>query len=172
MLVLRVLTCLVLLSIAVQDLKSRSVYWFWFPILTTLFLLTGLYQFQVKDIIIRSLINSGFIILQLLVLTIYFSIKQARLVNITQDLLGWGDILLLLSICWYFSTFNLIVFYLFSLVLTLLIWGTTILLIKKNYKQIPLAGLQAIIFVVCLVADWKSTKIDLASDAWIMNYLK
>lgn len=159
-----------LLAIFVQDLKSRSVYWFWFPLLVVALIILGLQHSSFKILFTTSLVNSGFVIFQLALLSLYFSFKERRFVNITESLLGWGDILFLLTICWYFATLNFFLFYIASLVIVILIWSALPLL-KNKYRHIPLAGLQSVIFIVCLIADWTSPNIDLTNDFLLLNYL-
>ncbi|MBW4890137.1 hypothetical protein KXQ82_10440 [Mucilaginibacter sp. HMF5004] len=112
-----------------------------------------------------TLMNAGFLILQLLLVSVYFSVKNKRWINITNELLGWGDILLLLSITCYFSILNYIFFYVFSLIAVVCIIIIRAL-INRRYEQIPLAGLQACILCVCLGVSWYY-KINIANDEWI-----
>jgi hypothetical protein len=171
-LVAQILIVLILSAIFFQDLKSRSVYWFWFPLLMVLFIAAayGLHHKPMNEILASSLTNMGFILLQLLLVSLYFSIKNKRLINITKDLLGWGDVLFLLSIAFYLSLLNYILFYIFSLLAVLLLWLIS-LLFHKKHEQIPLAGLQAILFIVCLGMDWLGPQRDLTNDYWLTHYL-
>ncbi|WP_147425724.1 hypothetical protein [Mucilaginibacter gracilis] len=159
-----------MLAIFKQDMRSRAVYWYWFPILTILFLVQGIKQKPFPEILATSAMNIGFVLLQLLLISVYFSIKNKRAVNITHSLLGWGDILFLLCIATYLSTINYILFYILSLVIVIIMTGIYLLFHKKA-EQIPLAGLQAMIFIVCLILDWLSPRIDLIHDDWLTPYL-
>ena len=90
---------------------------------------------------------------------------------ITTNLLGWGDILFLLSISFYLSVLNFLFFYIVSLVGALLIWVTWQAVSKEKNKQIPLAGLQALIFTVFLAGDWWFNSFTLTDDAWLLHLI-
>lgn len=156
--------------IFVQDMKGRAVYWFLFPLLACLFILLRL-QVSPFDRIVGSLWpNIIFVSVMLIFLSAYISVKHKKFINITKDMLGWGDILFWFAICFYLSPFNYILFYIVSLIIVLLIWIVTLFFNKKNVF-IPLAGLQAIIFIVCLMTDRFSPRIDLTSDNWLLHCL-
>jgi hypothetical protein len=171
-LTLHVAILIVLLAIAQQDFRSRSVYLFWFVgLLALVVLLKTFTNGWVNDACAAVLINLGFLFLQLLLLTVYFSIKNRGFVLITDSLLGWGDVLLLCCIAFYLSVLNFIFFYLFSLLITLVAWAMYLALTKKNGKHIPLAGLQGIVLVLFLSADWFFKIIDLTSDNWLLHFI-
>ena len=67
-------------------------------------------------------LNFFFLFIQLLLVKVYFSIRKSRIIKIADSYLGWGDILLFTVLCFSFSTFNYIIFYLFSLLIAVLIW--------------------------------------------------
>lgn len=150
-----------LLLIFAQDLRSRSVYWFLFPVLTALFmLLTFSHAYAWPTV----LINIGFLLLQFLLVSVYFSVKRGRRVNITAGLLGWGDLLFLLSIAFYLSVLNFLFFYIASLLFVLLFAA-------KRYKHIPLAGLQALLFLIFLATDWWVKPFNATSDGWLLQLI-
>jgi hypothetical protein len=164
------ITCLLL--IFYQDLRYRAVYWILFPmVLIALLVLVAQQQPQWKELLFNSSYNLAFLLLQFLLLFLYFSLKMRRWVNLTQGYLGWGDILFLLCIAFYLSPANYFLFYLISL---LLIVFTTLLIVAfkaKKQIQIPLAGLQSMFFVLLLLADWNSGLIDMTNDYWLLTYL-
>lgn len=152
-----------------QDLRYRAVYWFVFPIL---FVLLSWYVLQLTafdEVLINAAFNLGFFLMQLLLLSLYFSLKHKSLVNITRQFLGWGDVLFLVCITVCLSPGNYMVFYIGSLILI----AIPALIVNKSTSQqkIPLAGLQALLFAGTLIADWCSPAINLNSDNWILNYL-
>ncbi|MFI5137045.1 MAG: hypothetical protein ACHQIM_04405 [Sphingobacteriales bacterium] len=159
----------VLLLIFIQDIRRRSVYWVLFPILAGVFILLHIVQHHLfTDVWQAVLINSAFLIIQFLVVLVYFSIKNKHWVNITEGLLGWGDILLLLSLAFYLSALNFLLFYISSLIVSLLIWLFWQLLSKEKNKHIPLAGFQSLIFTVFLAGDWWFKYFDLTNDSWLL----
>lgn len=172
MLVLRILIVVVLLLIFVQDLRSRSVYWVLFPVLMLLFIATGLLQHRLwVDLLQPAMINGLFIVVQLLLVSAYFSLKSGKWINICAELLGWGDVLLLLSVAFYLSVLNFVFFYVSSLILTLLLWMTWQGVAGRKNKQLPLAGFQAMIFSVFLTGDWYGLHLNLTDDSWLLNLL-
>jgi hypothetical protein len=96
------------------------------------------------------LVNGLFFGLQLLVLTLYFSIKNKQLVNITNRQLGLGDILFFLPLSGFFSLFKLLPFLLITLVFSII----AVLLLPKHQQNIPLAGLLAIGMLIVLGLEW------------------
>lgn len=105
-----------------------------------------------------------FLLPQFLLLTFYFCLKQGRWVNITDGLLGWGDVLLLAGIGFYLSLPVFVLFYLSSLVLVVLAWFIWQSLVKNKDRHIPLAGMQALLLAILLVANWAIFHLDLNSD--------
>jgi len=156
--------------IFVQDVRSRSVYWFLFPILLVLFSAAGLLQYRSLTAIGQTaFINCTFLALQFLLVSLYFSLKNRRWINITADLLGWGDILLLLCVAFYLSVLSFLFFYIGSLIGALLIWLIWQAIAAQKDKHIPLAGLQAILLGAFLTVDWFRLHLNLTDDAWLLN---
>ncbi|OKS87292.1 hypothetical protein RG47T_2751 [Mucilaginibacter polytrichastri] len=166
------LVLIFLLIIFIEDMLSRSVHWFLFPMLYAALLITGYFSGNgLASVLQHSLYNTLFIVLQLVVLTVYFSIKSGKLTNIANGLLGWGDILLLISITVCFSLVNFVLFYTSSLIFVLLTWGMVNYFSKNKQQHIPLAGLQALVFSVLFIATWFHPAFDLNNDEWIINKL-
>ncbi len=172
MLAIKLLILFTLVLMFIQDIKNRSVYWFLFLVLIILFILLNILQHHLfTESWQPVLINISFLLLQFLLVSLYFSIKNRRWVIITANLLGWGDILFLISIAFYLSVLNFLFFYVVSLSLVLMIWLLWQLVSKEKNKQIPLAGLQALIFTVFLASDWWCKSIDLTNDAWLLGLI-
>lgn len=157
MVLIRILVLFILLLIFIQDLKSRSVYWFLFPVLVILFFAISLLQHRsFFEILQPAWMNLSFLAIQMLLVSVYFSVKNKHWVNITNELLGWGDILLLVSVAFYLSVLNFLFFYLGSLVISLVCWLIWKLVLAKENKQVPLAGFQAIGMAVFLMSVGKT----------------
>jgi hypothetical protein len=166
---LEIIIIAVLLLVFFQDIRSKSVYWVLFPVLTALFILLHIVQHYSFEATWQSVvINSSFLIIQFLLVSLYFSIKNKHWVNITDGFLGWGDILLLQSIAFYLSVLNFLFFYISSLLASLMIWLLWQVLSKEKNKHIPLAGFQALIFTVFLAGDWWFKLFDLTNDSWLL----
>src|SRR5258707_3905758 len=99
----------------IQDIKNRSVYWFLFLVLIILLIILNILQHHLfTESWQPVLINLSFLLLQFMLVSLYFSIKNQRWIIITTNLLGWGDILFLLSITFYLSVLNFLFFYVIS----------------------------------------------------------
>jgi hypothetical protein len=167
---INVFILLVLLLIFIQDIKYRFVYWILFPVLILLFITGAIIHHEAfLQIGTQFGFNVAFLLLQLLILSAYFSFKQKKLVNLTQTLLGWGDILFLVSVAFYFSFLNFLVFYIGSLTMVLIIW--TISQSVSENKKIPLAGLQAMTLILFLVCNWLIFHVDPSDDYWLQQFL-
>lgn len=162
---------IVLAGIAFQDLKSRSVYAFWFPALAAGFICYRLLLPHNDEPLFTVIgTNLVFLFLQFLLVSAYFSFKQRQWVNITSGLLGWGDILFLISTAFFLSVINFLLFYVLSLIVVLITWLAWLQLSGTKNRHTPLAGLQAILFAAVLSADWFYAAIDLTGDGWLLNY--
>jgi hypothetical protein len=161
-----------LLGIFYQDLKHRAVYWFLFPCLFIfLFIFSALGEGSIPQMVSNLIYNNTFLFLQLLIVTLYLSLKHKKLILITQSYLGWGDILFMVAVSGYLSFLNYVVFYVFSLLITLLTGGIYVLKTSDKKYKIPLAGIQALLFACILLYSWTWNRIDLRSDTWLINYL-
>jgi len=170
--VLQLLILLVLGMIFVQDIKSRAVHWVLFPVLLLLFVAERyLQQTRLAESWQAVLINIGFLLTLLLIVSAYFSFREGRWVNITVQLLGWGDILFLFSITFYLSVLNFLFFYIGSLILILLGWTVWQLSKKNKDKHIPLAGLQALLLGLFLACDWCWLHLNINTDDWLLKIL-
>jgi hypothetical protein len=172
MLLTRILILLVLLVIFAQDIKSRSVYWIVFPLLLVLFIVSDLVSHKsTTDLLPSVLLNLGFLVLQLLLITCWFSLKEKRWINVSANLLGWGDILFLVSISFYLSFVNFLFFHIASLFAALTGWLTWQLFANEKSKHVPLAGMQALALAVFLSGDWWLLHVDVTKDTWLIHFL-
>lgn len=164
------LILVLLMCVFVQDMTSRSVYWFLFPALTVLFIITHILAKQPPtEWLEKSVWSLAFLTLQVVLLWGYFSLKNRRLINIADGMIGWGDILFLISLAFYLSLLNFIVFYLSSLVLILL--AALICSLFFPVKKIPLAGWQALIFALLLAGNHLFFHWNLMNDGNWLPYL-
>ncbi|NQD72699.1 hypothetical protein HP439_18405 [Sphingobacterium shayense] len=136
-------------GLAWEDFKHRTVHLWWYIILAIglagLILMQGSYG----GWLLTTVINLLFVLVLLLILTIYFSIKEKKLVNLFVRHLGWGDVLFFLVITPYFSLMQYILFTVASLIIALLLTPIIFRLQGKN-RHVPLAGIQATCLVVYL----------------------
>ena len=172
MLLVEFLILLVLFLVFIQDMMSRAVYWIVFPILTALFIVLRILQHQqITELWQPVLFNMGFLTIQMLIVSAWFSFKNRRWVNVTAQFIGWGDILLLISIAFYLSFLNFLFFYIASLIIVLSIWLILPAVFKLKNKHIPLAGLQALALILYLASDWWFIHMNVTNDYWLQQFL-
>ncbi|MDB5011810.1 MAG: hypothetical protein JWQ25_12 [Daejeonella sp.] len=172
MLILKSALIVSLLFLLYQDFKFRAVYWLVFPIVFLLLLAVSFSSgVSIKQTLQNVLLNNAFVAFQLFIVTIYFSIKQKQWIWITKELIGWGDLLFLISISACLSTISYLLFYITSLLFTLLVSVPFILSKSSKSFKVPMAGIQAGFFAMVLLFDWSSTLIDLSSDQWLFNVM-
>ncbi len=160
-----------LLFLFYQDLRYRAVYWLIFPVLVLLLVAFTLTKSISGSFLLNSGLNLGFVFVQLLLLSLYFSIRNKRWVDITREYLGWGDVLFLICIAFYLSPLNYLLFYICSLLLVLLVSAASIWKRGAGEYKIPLAGLQALLFAVLVFTDWNTNQLNLQSDDWLITHL-
>ncbi|MFD1001312.1 hypothetical protein ACFQ21_18425 [Ohtaekwangia kribbensis] len=143
-------TLLILGFIIYEDFKFRAVTWYLFPLLAVIILIENVVVYTSAMPLQIFIINFLFIAIQLMAVTLYLSIKNKKWIWIWEQYLGLGDILFLLVLCLFFSPLNLIVFYIGSLVLTVV----AVLLLRGAYPSfaiIPLAGLQSAFLAALII---------------------
>lgn len=169
MLYIQIIILALLLVVFIQDITYRSVYWIIFPLLVILFVSLRLAHQTVAEISQSSLANSGFLLIQLFFVSLYFSLKKRSWVNITHELLGWGDILFLFTAACYLSILNFLFFYIISLIGVLLFWLIWQLVVNDKNRNIPLAGMQALVLILFLITDWWFIHYNLIVDSRLLN---
>lgn len=150
-----------------QDFKQREISWW-----TLLLVLVSSLILDTRTLPIllqEALLNFSFVLVNLIVITIYFSIKKARLVNIVNREIGAGDILFFLVCCFIFSVPSFIIFFLISMFLSVLI--TPLLFRFAKQSTIPLAGIMAFLLVTISLLDQATSIEFVQSDEWINDLL-
>lgn len=149
-LTLLLLSDLFLLAIFVQDLRYRAVSWYLFPACVLSIgagiFLTGTNHRQWQ---FSLLANLGFLLLNLLLLALWFWAKKISPKTLVKEYIGAGDFLLfaVMALALPFPAFPIL--FIGSL-LTALLAG---LLLFKN-TTVPLAGLQALFLALILTLDF------------------
>lgn len=167
---LNIAILLFLLVVVYEDFKDRTIHIF-LPFLLFICLVVKYYtSANVANYIQTIGVNIVFLIMQILLAMLFFAVKEKKMVNIFESHLGAGDILFLLSLSPAFSTINFIIFYTISLAIIAVLYfvAGSIKWVNRNH-QIPLAGLQAILFILVLCAEFYSKQFRLGID-WIVPY--
>lgn len=142
---------IILLAVIVyQDFRFKAVSWWLFPLLSAAFIAATLPATGITNLLQNFLFNLGFVALQFLAATLYFSIKNRALTSITDVYIGKGDMVLFLSLCLLFSPANFIIFMVTALLLVTVVAGICLPFIKKS-KEIPLAGAVSLLLTVAIV---------------------
>lgn len=147
--ILNTLFILICLTIIVfQDLKYRRIHVF-LPLL--LFVIAVFKQdenFREWDNLFKNIL---FFLITFSVLTVYLSIKNKRFINPFEGYFGLGDFLFFLAISPLFHLYNFILYFILSLLFSLII---QLLLLKfmKN-KTIPLAGFASLFLILIICKD-------------------
>jgi len=132
--IMDILICLCLGLLAFQDFTYRAVH---IVVLSILFFI-GSVRFWLLGHPIGLIFNTLiFIIVVLLFLWVYISIKTNKVVNPLQKHLGLGDILFFLAVSPLFSVFNYMLYFISGMILSI-VFSMLFLRTKEN---IPLAGI-------------------------------
>lgn len=136
------LPILVLISlfviVLIQDVRHRGVYWILFPLVC----FTGVWMRYNSISVIEILYNVAFIVLLMTSLTVYVSLRQGKLTNITKGFFSWGDILFLIAITPLFKPYSFILLFTVGTFLTLILH--LIASMFSVQKTIPYAGYMSI----------------------------
>ena len=152
-----------LFSIIYEDFRYRAIHWYWIALMFIFIL------FFYSVSLFYSGINAVFLIIQLSLLTCYFSIKRGKWVNITKSHLGIGDIVYFIPLCLLFSPFNFISFFVASLLISL-VASSIYSLFSQNLKTVPLAGCMSIV-LICTLIIAHCTGVSLLDDQYITTLL-
>lgn len=149
------LLLITLAFLAFQDIKYRAISWWLIPVILLLLGFRLLEQnVFIEDIVFNMSINLLLIMIQLLLVTIYFSLKERRFVNIIDKYLGLGDILFFLSCSVAFKYDMYIMFLLFSFLTAIVVAFFYMKLFKKKTILIPLAGIMSINLILLISIDF------------------
>ena len=144
----------VLLGIIVyQDFKSRAISWFLIPLLVIAFIWGGLLSLDLKQFSTYFGVNLSLIIINLLGVTIFISVKEKKLTNIIDTYLGLGDVLFFLMLATVFSPINFILFFLGSIFITTIVYGLVAIASKQKQALITLAGAMSILLILTIIAE-------------------
>lgn len=162
---------MVLAGMVYQDFKYRGIYWWMFPILLLLLAFSTIQVLGFSVMISQVVKSMLFLGLQFAVLTVYISIRQKKLTNIFEGFFGLGDLLFLVAISFGFSFLNYVLFYLLSLFVVVVFTAIFGVNSKSHGKKIPLAGYQALLFILLMGGTWYTPAINLLSDENLINLI-
>lgn len=150
MLILKIVILLLLTLIGFQDLKSRSVFWFLFPLvgicMAILFLKTTSYPVYGLNVGV----NLGIVGFVLGILYTYTKLKLK--LNFWKEAFGLGDALFFIAFAVSFPMVSFLVLFVGALLFSLVI-GFFFQKQSKNYT-VPLAGYMSLFLIVVFVGAW------------------
>ena len=150
-----------------QDWKQRAIHWVWIVALFALITSKTWMHIGTTEMLEAGALNLGFLALQAIALTLWFSLKNKRLVNILKGHLGLGDVLFFIALSAAFAPLNFILFFVIGSFFVLLVHVLYLLLAKKPNKLIPLAGSLSGALMICLVLQHFELMPDFYESAWI-----
>jgi hypothetical protein len=154
--------------IVYSDFRSRSVWLILFPFAFVILFFRSFLLISLELLLYNSLINLGFVLLQLFMLSIYFSLKNHKPTNIINKYIGLADILLLIACCFCFSPLNFMMFLFFNLIICLVISVIFYFNKKKTSIQLPLAGVLALSLGGLIILSYFNNATNLFNDGiWI-----
>jgi len=164
-----ILLLLLLLLIALQDFKDRAISWWTIPLSVMLyfFYLGDLGALNWTDIFWNLLLIG----MNFLVLTLYFSIKKKKLLNIIDHFIGLGDLLFFLVCAFMFSFPNFVFFLCISFGTSILFFAISQTIKKEKDFQIPLAGVMSILLVIVFLSN-EMLSLNFFHDLTFVNKLK
>lgn len=98
--------------------------------------------------------NSAFFITSLLIVVIYMSLKNKKILNPFKHYFGIGDFLFFIAITPLFHTSNYIVFFILAMIFAIVVHTVTQQF--TNDKTVPLAGFAALLLIVIITSDLSS----------------
>jgi hypothetical protein len=163
-------TLVILLLMAVQDLRSRSIMLLLFFILSSLTIFSAVSHHSAEKVLITFFINSVFLSMHIMAIFIYLFVKHKRLVNPFREHLGIGDLLFWVAISPAFSPLNFVLGFLSSVLFAIAVslflrYGRT------ADKTVPLAGLQALFYAGFLMFNFLYLKMDCYDDSGLLKLI-
>lgn len=137
---------IIFLFFTYQDFKYRHINgWLLFPLSILLLINSEQITNDSTFLFYNILCNVIFLITQFLLISMYFFLKEHKW-SIIDSKLGIGDILLFLVLCLGFSFKSFIIFYIITLLLSLII--SIIIICKNKGHTIALAGYASLIWMI------------------------
>ncbi len=96
---------------------------------------------------------AGFVLVNIMCLTLYFSVKNKQFINPINSKIGLGDIVFFLVIAPLFYIKAYILFFVTGMLFSLLLYGVFIRFREKQKKTIPLAGYLSMYLVIILLSN-------------------
>lgn len=169
MLIISVITIFFLGVIAYQDFTERLISWIFFPIVGTLLVVNQLYQPYISITFSQFYINCALLIFMLFLTTVFYSLKERKIVLIFQKYMGVGDVLAMGLVCVSFSPINMLLCLLGSFMISLVV--AIIFKSLRVHSTIPMAGVISILIAIVIITEYGNTYINKANDYAIPSFI-
>lgn len=133
---LNIALCILLAFIVFQDLKYRAIHIY---LLLGIFVISGCIMWLDQKSVLTLINISIYISVVIVLLWVYISIKQKRIINPFSENIGLGDVLFFFVVAPLFSFHNYILFFITGMIFTII--ASVFFKRKWNSKLIPLAGI-------------------------------
>ncbi|MCT4665714.1 MAG: hypothetical protein N4A45_10820 [Flavobacteriales bacterium] len=150
----KIVLIIILLSMVWTDFKERYIHLF---SILSLFIL-GLWSVQTYDWtfwLYETGYNLIFVMTQLIGLYLYLQVRYKEGNQLFKKWLGIGDVFFFLCLCFLFTFQVFIAIYLSGLIFSILM----VLIFKKYFKTIPLAGLFSLFLIIYLLTPFQQSLI-------------
>lgn len=145
MFIVKALLILFLITLFLQDLKSRAVSWIIYPAIFLLTLYSQLRLIELEQLIIQFVINLIIIAIQISFLIVYLRITKRSWRELASKYFAWGDILFLVILGLSFPVYFFLCFLIISIFISILV---SLIL---RFKTVPLAGFQSILLALVIL---------------------
>jgi hypothetical protein len=166
------ISILILCVLSYQDFKQRQIS---LLLLMVLFIIFSVLAYQVegslKIVIKNFIINAGFVLIQVFVVKIYFSLKNRKNETLLDAYIGKGDLVFFIVSCLAFSVSWFIPFYIGSLIIALIstIIGNGFRIVKT--VQIPLAGVMSLIMAFSIIIKLAHNSLNFYDDSYLLQVI-
>ncbi|HEY4784841.1 MAG TPA: hypothetical protein VIH57_02275 [Bacteroidales bacterium] len=130
----------VFLFVAFQDFRFRAISIWTLPLIVILIVIINLQVTTARILFMNALVNILVFAIQLILVTIYFSLKHRKITNIVNRYLGLGDILFICVMGLMFSPLLFMIFLVTGLITVGLGYMLWRLMVTNTSSAIPLAG--------------------------------
>ncbi|HEY0976992.1 MAG TPA: hypothetical protein VGE21_05935 [Flavobacteriales bacterium] len=144
MALLQLLALPVLGIIAWEDLRERSIRWWWLPVLLLLLAAPLWGQVSGTETGLSAAFNLCFLVLQCSAALALVMLRRGRWENPLRQWIGIGDLLFLLVVALALPTWSFLLYYLSGLLLCIPAHFALLRLRPEGDRSVPLAGLLAI----------------------------
>lgn len=151
--VIHLLTLPVLGAIAWEDLRERSIHWWWPPLLSIGLAWHQYHANAEAHIASNTLQNLLFLVLQFGGALLLLMLRRRSWTNPLDRFIGSGDLLFCAALTTGFAPLNFILFLLSGLVLCLFWYAGQVVVRPNARRTVPLAGLLAIHLALWIAVD-------------------